>query len=132
MDFDACGESLRRAVAFFPRHFPNRPFKAICCTSWFLDPTYQKLLSAQSNIARFQRECHLFPLNARGRRSGLERIFGPHVHDLASAPRNSGMRTAVLDHLEQGGALISGGCLLWPEYLVEWGTQVYINQWRIP
>ncbi|MBT5831183.1 MAG: DUF5596 domain-containing protein, partial [Candidatus Latescibacteria bacterium] len=128
MGFDACGESLRQAAAFFSKHFPDRPFKAICCTSWLLDPTYQKLLSEKSNIVRFQSECYLFPLNARGGRSGLERIFGPYTHDLSTAPRDSSMRRAVLDHLEKDGVLISGGCLLWPEHLSQWGTQTYCNQ----
>lgn len=128
MTFDACGESLRHAALFFPKHFPDRPFKAICCTSWLLDPTYQTLLSETSNIVRFQRECYLFPLNTRGHRSGLERIFGPYTHDLSTAPRNSSMRRAVLDHLQSGGVLISGGCLLWPEHLTQWGTQTYLRQ----
>lgn len=128
MGFDDCGESLRQAADFFLKHFPDRPFKAICCTSWLLDPTYQKLLSEKSNIVRFQRECYLFPLNAKGGRSGLERIFGPYTHDLSTAPRDSSMRRAVLDHLERDGVLISGGCLLWPEHLSQWGTQIYLSQ----
>ena len=128
MTFDTCGESLHQAVEFFHTHFPDRPFKAICCTSWLLDPTYQKLLSDTSNIVRFQHECYLFPLHATGNRSGIERIFGPYTHDLSTAPRDSSMRRAVLDHLENDGVLISGGCLLWPEHLEKWGTQFYLNQ----
>jgi hypothetical protein len=128
MGFDDCGDSLRQAAAFFSEYFPDRPFKAICCTSWLLDPTYQKLLSDRSNIVRFQRECYLFPLNSRGGRSGLERIFGPYTHDLSTAPRDSSMRRAVLDHVASGGVLISGGSLIWPEHLDHWGTQFYANQ----
>lgn len=128
MNFNACGDALRHAATFFPKYFPDRPFKAICCTSWLLDPTYQKLLSNTSNIVRFQRECYLFPLHSHGNRSGLERIFGPYTHDLATAPRNSSMRRAVLDHIQAGGVLISGGCLIWPEHLTQWGTQTYLKQ----
>jgi len=126
--FEDCGQSLQRAVAFFNQHFPDRPFKAICCTSWLLDPTYQKLLPNTSNIVRFQRECYLFPLHSKGNRSGLERIFGPYTHDLSTAPRDNSMRRAVLDHIENDGVLISGGCLLWPGHLDQWGTQIYLNQ----
>jgi hypothetical protein len=128
MGFDDCGESLRQAATFFPKHFPDRPFKAICCTSWLLDPTYQTRLSDKSNIVRFQHECYLFPLNARAGRSGLERIFGPYTHDLSTAPRDTSMRRAVLDHISEGGVFISGGCLLWPEHLDHWGTQIYLDQ----
>ena len=130
MEFNACGESLQHIIEFFPKHFPEHPFKAICCTSWFLDPIYQKLLSKTSNIVRFQRECYLYPLHSRGNRSGLERIFGSHVHDLANAPHNSSMRIAVLDHLEAGGVLISGGALLFPEHVSAWGTQSYLQQFQ--
>ena len=132
MGFDGCGDSLRQIAQFFPKHFPNRPFKAICCTSWLLDPTYQKLLSPKSNIVRFQHECYLFPSSSRGGRSGLERIFGPHTHDLSTAPRDSSMRAAVLDHFENGGVLIGGGCLIWPEHLTNWGTQYYLTQFSAP
>ncbi|MDA0711246.1 MAG: acyltransferase domain-containing protein [bacterium] len=125
MDFDACGSALRQAAAFFPDHFPDRPFKAICCTSWLLDPTYQDLLSPGSNIVRFQKASYLFPLHSRGARSGLERIFGPYTHDLATAPRDSSMRRAVLDHITNGGVLISGGCLLWTEHLAHWDREIY-------
>ena len=127
MGFEACGDSLRQAADFFPKYFPDRPFKAVCCTSWFLDPTYQRLLAPNANIPRFQRECHLFPLDSRGKHSGLDRIFGPYVHDLATAPRNSSMRAAVLDHLAKGGALTSGGGLLWTDHLDKWGTQFYLR-----
>ncbi|MYD61635.1 MAG: hypothetical protein F4W91_11390 [Gemmatimonadetes bacterium] len=128
MAFENCGDSLRQVAKFFPKHFPDRPFKAICCTSWFLDPTYQNLLSKNSNIVRFQRECYLFPLNSRSKYSGRERIFGPYAHDLSTAPRDSSMRAAVLDHIDNGGCLISGGCLLWTDHLDKWGTQFYLHQ----
>ncbi len=132
LGFEDCGDSLHQGAEFFSHHFPDHPFKALCCTSWFLDPTYQHLLAKNSNIARFQRECYLFPLNARGKYSGLERIFGPYVHDLSTAPRDSSMRAAVLDHIDNRGALISGGCLLWPDHLDRWGTQFYLHQYLIP
>ncbi len=101
--------------------------RLICCTSWFLDPVYQDLLPSRSNIVRFQRECYLFPYLSRGDRSGLDRIFGKYVHDLSTAPRDSSMRRAVLDHLNSGGALVGGGCLIFPETL-DWGAQVHLRQ----
>ena len=126
MDFDACGASFRKAVEFFPQHFPDRPFRAFCCTSWLLDPQYQTLLSGRSNIVRFQRECYLFPRASPGGRSGLERIFGPHAKDLSTAPRDTRLRRAVLDHLNGGGHLKSGGALIFPEDL-NWGERVYLE-----
>jgi hypothetical protein len=126
MDFDACGGSLRDASEFFPRYFPDRPFKAIVCTSWFLDPTYQQLLSESSNIVRFQKECYLFPYPTKGTQNGLERIFGAHANDLSTAPLDTSMRRAVLDHFGRGGVLVGGGALLLPDSL-DWGKQVYLR-----
>ena len=128
MDFGACGKSVSAAVDFFTRCHPERTFKAVVCASWFLDPTYQCLLPDTSNIVRFQRECYLFPLNSQGARSGVERIFGAHAHDLDTAPRNTALRRNVLDHFAQGGVLTAGGALLFSEDLAKWGSQTYLSR----
>jgi len=123
MDFDACGDSFRQAVDFFPRYFLDRPFKALCCASWLLNTQFQDMLYPESNIVRFQREFYLFPIFSGGR-SGFERIFGRDYTDLSKAPRDTSLRRAVLAHLQSGGYLRGGGGLLFAEDL-NWGTQVY-------
>jgi len=123
MDFDACGDSFRQAVDFFPRYFPDRPFKAFCCGSWLLNTQFQDMLPSDSNIVRFQKEFYLFPILSGGR-SGLERIFRNGIQDLAKAPRDTKLRCAILDHLQAGGYLRVGGGLIFPEDL-NWGTQAY-------
>ena len=129
MDFDGCGESLRDVIEFFPRYHPERAFKAIVCTSWFLDRTYQQLLPERSNIVRFQKECYLFPFRTERTQYGLQRIFGPYSHDLSTAPRDTSMRRAVLDHFSRGGVLVGGGALILPESL-DWGKQVYLRSFE--
>jgi len=123
MDFSACGESFRQAVSFFPRYFPDRPFKAFCCGSWLLNTQFQDMLPPNSNIVRFQKEFYLFPIFSSGR-SGFERIFGGDIQNLSTAPRDTTLRRAVLDHLQAGGYLRGGGGLLFAEDL-NWGAQVY-------
>ncbi len=127
MDFDACGDSFRMAVDFFPRYFPDRPFRAFCCGSWLLNTQFQDMLPGNSNIVRFQKEFYLFPIFSGGR-SGFERIFGGDFRDLSKAPRDTTLRRAVLDHLEAGGYLRGGGGLLFAEDL-DWGAQVYRKMW---
>ncbi len=127
MDFDACGDSFRQAADFFPRYFPDRPFKAFCCASWLLNTQFQDMLSPDSNIVRFQREFYLFPIFSGGR-SGFERIFGRDYKNLSKAPRDTSLRRVVLDHLQAGGYLRGGGSLLFVEDL-NWGTQVYQKSW---
>jgi hypothetical protein len=127
MDFDACGDSFRMAVDFFPRYFSDRPFKAFCCGSWLLNTQFQDMLPHDSNIVRFQKEFYLFPIFSGGR-SGFERIFGGDFRDLSKAPRDTTLRRAVLDHLKAGGYLRGGGALLFAEDL-DWGAQVYRKMW---
>ncbi len=126
MDFDACGDSLHQAADFFPRYFPDRPFQGFCCASWLLNTQFQEWLSSDSNMVRFQREFYLFPIFSGGR-SGFDRIFGRDIQDLSTAPRDTRLRRAVLDHLQSGGYLRGGGALLFVEDLA-WGTQVYLSR----
>ena len=123
MDFDAIRRSFRLAADFFPRHFPDRPFKAFCCGSWLLNTQFQDMLPPDSNIVRFQREYYLFPIRSGGR-SGFTRIFRENYQDLSAAPRDTTLRRAVLDHLQAGGYLRAGGGLIFPEDL-DRGTEVY-------
>ncbi len=123
MDFDACGESFRLAADFFPRYFPDRPFKAFCCGSWLLNTQFQDMLPPESNIVRVQGEYYLYPIRSGGR-SGFGRIFGSENQDLSTAPRDTTLRRAVLDHLQTGGYLRGGGGLIFAEDL-DWGKQVY-------
>lgn len=123
MDFDACGESLRSALNFFRRHFPERAFVAFTCVSWFLDPQFESLLPAASNIVRFLQEVYLFPV--RGSDAGVIRAaFGVATTDVKTAPRNTTLRRAVAAHLEQGGHFHGGGCFLLCEDLA-WGRRPY-------
>jgi hypothetical protein len=126
MDFGACGDSFCLAVDFFPRYFPDRPFKGFCCGSWLLNTQFQDMLPPDSNIVRFQKEFYLFPIFSSGR-SGFERIFGRDIKGLSEAPRDTTLRRAVLDHLQAGGYLRGGGGLLFAEDL-NWGAQVYQNR----
>ena len=123
MDFEACGDSFRLAVNFFPKYFPDRPFKAFCCGSWLLNTQFQEMLGLDSNIVKFQKEFYLYPILSGGR-SGIERIFRKGLTDLSTAPRDTRLRRAVLDHLQSGGYLRAGGGLIFPEDL-NWGDQVY-------
>jgi hypothetical protein len=55
MPIEACIDSFRQALEFFPRYFPECKFKSFCCFSWLLDPQFESLLKETSNIIKFQR-----------------------------------------------------------------------------
>lgn len=125
---DACGESFRRAVEFFPRHFPERPLVGFCCHSWLLDGQLEAMLPPTSNMVRFQRDVYLLPTdmdNAELSRSVLHQ----REIDPATAPRDTTLQRAIVERLERGEKLKprAGGCFLLPEDL-NWGAEVYRSQ----
>jgi len=128
MTVGACAESIAMAAEFFPKYFPNKPFKGYACHSWFLDIQYEKLLPVTSNILCFQHEFYLYPIK-EGASESLWRIFGPNglKGGLAHAPRKSQMQQMVATFLEQGGHLRGGGAFFLTADL-PWGWQVYRKQ----
>jgi len=124
MTHEACGESFRRAAAFFARHFGEYAFRAFNCTSWFLDNQFGRLLPEGSNIRRFQEEVYLYPLPNAEDSQTFERVFGARPKTIESAPRDTMMRRLVVDHILAGGHFHAGGMLLFARDL-DWGRRVY-------
>ena len=121
-----CLASMRQALEFFPRYFSDRPFVGFACGSWILNPELAQIYRPDSNIVLWQRELYLFPTpNRRDSRSGLYFVFGTDSVDLATAPRDTSMRRALLDHLATDGRLLGGGMFLLLEDFDHYGTQVY-------
>ncbi len=131
MDFDACGASMRQAVDFFTRHFPDKPAaKAFVCGTWFFDAQYRQLLPPMSNIVRFQREFYLWPMLSYDREP-FWRVFGEQPADLAAAPRDTALRRAMLDFAQAGGQLRCAGgfCLIDG---MAWGSARYQRDEEAP
>ncbi len=121
-----CQDSLRQAFAFFPRYFPEHPFKACYCHTWFFCPQLQKIASPERNIVRFQREFYLYPFAGK-LAFLLFYVFGEGVKDRASAPSKTSLQRGVLDWIDHGGEIFDLPGILFhsPE---EWGTQPYMRR----
>ncbi len=124
MTLERCGDSMRQALEFFPRHFPQMNFVGFACGSWILNPQLEEIYRPDSNMVLWQRELHLFPTPS-GDRSGVYFVFGRDDIDLSTAPRDTSLRRALLDHIDAGGRLIGGGMFLLLEDFQHFGTQVY-------
>lgn len=121
-------ESMQQALEFFPRYFPDRPFVGFGCASWILNPDLEEMLGGDSNMVRWQRELYLFPWPS-GPRDGLAAAYDEHEpEDLATAPRDSRLRRAMLERLESGGRLRSGGMFLLTEEFPRYGSRPYRQQ----
>jgi hypothetical protein len=128
MTLERCHDSMRRALEFFPRHFPERPFKGFGCASWILNPQLDWIYRPDSNMVLFQREVYLYPIPSGGR-SGLYFIFGEDDPDPATAPRETSLQRALLEHLAAGGRVIAGGMFMLMEDFGRFGTQHYRSHW---
>jgi hypothetical protein len=124
MDFDACGQSFRRAMEFFARHFPEFGFLAFQCESWLLDDRLGQLLPPESNIRRFQEEMYLLPLAGADDSQMFDRVFGRRYDDIGQAPQDTLLRRAIVNHILAGGQFRTAACILLPEDL-NWGAKVY-------
>jgi hypothetical protein len=124
MDHAACGESMRRAGPFFATHFPDRPFTALTCSSWLLDPQLEQYLPAESNLVRFLSEFYLYPTPGASNHQTYERVFDDAKIEIPTAPQRSSLQRAIVQHVNAGGRWRSGGALYFPEDL-GWGEQVY-------
>jgi hypothetical protein len=124
MDHAQCGESMSRALEFFPRCFPERKFKAFVCGSWLLDSQFEDWLPRDSNIVRFLSEFYLYPLPWANDHQTMERVFRGPVKDLDSAPQKSSLQRAIIAHMKAGGHWRGQGGVIFPEDLA-WGKQIY-------
>ena len=121
---ERCIESMRMATEFFPRYFPERSFKGFCCTSWVFNPRFSTILAPDANIRLFEQEVYLHPVPS-GRRDGLYFIFGTDDVDPATAARDTSIRRIMLEEIEAGRPLMTGGMFVLTEDLEHFGERFY-------
>lgn len=129
MTLIACQESMRQALTFFPEHFPERKFAAFACKSWVFNTQLQEVLPPTANLVQFQREVYLLPTMSDGK-AGLNFIFGTKDVNLSTAARQTSIQRALLEILESGQALRSGGMIFFPEDIDHIGSQFYRMRWN--
>ena len=83
-----------------------------------------RLFPADSNIVRLQHEGYLFP-DGVGQDDFLAFTFGASTIDLTTAPRDTRLRRAVIEHLQRGGEMRGGGFLFLRRDLPRFGSQLY-------
>jgi len=99
-------ESLREAAGFYRKYLGLEP-KIWCCSSWILNPDWEKLIP-DTNIVRFGRLGFRCPSYPAGGRDGLFFIFGRSEGEPESFPARTRMEKAFHQVWEQGGKLCCG------------------------
>lgn len=128
LEHDLCSKSMEQAMAFFPRHFPDKPYNCFWSESWVLNSRLQELLPPTSNLVRLQREVYLLPYETADMQL-VNVILGGLPEDPEKAPRDTALQRALLDELIAGqhDDARAGACFLLPEDF-NWGRQVYLRQ----
>lgn len=124
MSPEACQQSFAEALEFFPRYFPERPFKGFVCYSWVLNPQLAEWYDSTSNMVLWQREMYCFPCPSGGK-DELYFLFGDSKIDLTTAARDTSIQRAVISHLQAGGRLRVGGAFMLTEDFPHYGSQYY-------
>ena len=142
---DACGKSIRRTQPFFARHFPEKPFRAICCSSWLFDPQLAEYLSPASNLVQFLRQFYLLPAKGNGLAAvrfvfmKMEGMFGgtalppdaaPQDIDFSDYPRETTLQRVIIDHIEAGRCWRGAAALLLGDDAANYGSEPYRRQGR--
>jgi hypothetical protein len=124
---NACRESIDQAYRFFNQQFPEQPFRALFCHTWFFTIQLQQILPPPSNIVRFQREFYLYPFP--GSLGFLwSFVFGDGKIDLENISRDTSLQRSVLEWIESGKELFDLPGLYF-QSPSEWGNQLYMSQW---
>ena len=117
LDLQECIASLKTAIDFFARYFPESQIKGLCISTWLLDPELKKVLSDDSNIVQF---AHLFHPLARQNANDtqlLERVFGKDA-TWDNCIAQTSLQKAVLQHHRNGGVFRIGAGYILPEKII--------------
>ena len=112
LDPERCRQSVRDALPFFRRHFPDWPIanaKAMLCGTWLLYPDFQKILPQGSNIVGFQKLFLLYPLRGMGDHQFYERAFVPEGRAVTRADLRTRLQVALFNHIAAGHVPLEGG-----------------------
>lgn len=99
---ERCDQSLQLAREFFPRHFPDEPYRVVTCDSWLLDPQLAEYLPPGSNIVGFQRRFQLLPGGQEGNTAVLRFVFHTLTTPLDELPQRTTLERAAVAHMRAG------------------------------
>ncbi|HHV97250.1 MAG TPA: DUF5596 domain-containing protein [Clostridiaceae bacterium] len=124
LSHEACGESFKSSVEFFNKYFPEIEFCGFMCTSWLLDSQFQKILSWDTNIVKFQREFYLYPVKSNDVQT-FERVFNSRPDDIENLKAETSLQKAILDYVRKGNKMHAGAMFLLKDDLKHWGSAIY-------
>ncbi|MGI6088056.1 MAG: acyltransferase domain-containing protein [Kiritimatiellia bacterium] len=123
---ESCSDSMRSAMEFFPKYFPEYTYKAFTSTTWMFDSQLADYLPHESNLIQFQRQFYLYPILGACDRQIMERVFGKVAADPADMPRATSLQRIVADHMLAGGRWYKTGGCFFADDMPRWGMAPYL------
>ena len=112
---EACNEAFVRARGFFAMYFPDHAFKCFETDTWLVDYQLEGHLPPDSNIVRFLRNFYALPSPIASDEQILDRVFHGKFAGLDSAPRDTRLQRAIIEHMAHGGRWRTAIGVIFPE-----------------
>jgi hypothetical protein len=125
MDWDIMVSSLQKAGPFFAKHHPDRPWKALVVTTWFMDPRTHEVLGEDSNPVKLQRSVYLYPTHPEP--DSLWFVFLGNVSRTppGKLPSATSMQRKLIEFMKSGRVWHGGGFLMLPEDVAQPSLDAY-------
>jgi len=100
---EVCEAAYAMAREFFPRYFPDFPFKGFLCYSWMMEKRLRPLMGRDTNVTRFADKYTAFPIRSNGKGVYTFLFHAPADCPVEDLPEDNSMQRAVKAHLLSGG-----------------------------
>lgn len=122
LSIDDCKASYEKALLFYNDHFKIRDITGLACHTWMFTPQLEDMLSAESNIIKFQREFYLLP-NAGNYQFMWNFVFDEKT-TVENAPQDTYLRRKLLEYVKDNKLIFDTKGICMHNYK-EWGNQPY-------
>lgn len=102
--YSDCVDSLKQAISFFDKHFPEYEYRFFFCESWLLYNENYAFMDISSNILQFQSLFEIIesmPIDAQA----IERIFGKRQLFKKNYPEDTSLQKSAKRYIMNGGKL---------------------------
>lgn len=128
---ELCKESFRLAKEYFSKRYAGKFKEVVICHSWIFNTQFEEKMP-DGNLGKQMKECYLFPHASNGQ-DGMFFLFGKYMkeEDFATAPRDTRLRSTMLDLAQTPEQLRCGGMIYFLEDLDHYGEGVYRKNFRV-
>ncbi len=119
--------SMKLALNFFRKYYPEIPFKGFWSASWLYDGRLSLFLKKENRIVEVQRQFFNYSGGWNGEMAYIE-LYGGIDICLENAKKDTSLQRNVADFLEKGGKLCETGMVYFPEELEKsYDNMIYIK-----